>query len=287
MASKKKIIEKNFGSLIINFDFYDYLWFSFCFHVFFFFFFSPVPNRLQDSDGEKSDQDLVVDIANETVSSKELVKRKENKIHKRKMFKVAQLSCTTWIELGDHCSLVKVFVCLVNIECFIGWSHGKRQLCVDFTNFLSICFQVFPDFPSSTANFLSLLFIFFPFIHSYLFFCVSQTFPPEKTMWKWENIPRQFYWNDFLYFITFLIMKIVIDDYQQGSPSPRANGDHSESRDRDSIGLNGDRNGDKAGSSKLNNINDRPPSRSGSSSSRSTPNLKTKDVSCDVNSIVD
>jgi groucho len=62
----------------------------------------------------------------------------------------------------------------------------------------------------------------------------------------------------------------------QGSPSPRANGDHSESRDRDSIGLNGDRNGDKAGSSKLNN--DRPPSRSGSSSSRSTPNLKTKDV---------
>ena len=65
----------------------------------------------------------------------------------------------------------------------------------------------------------------------------------------------------------------------QGSPSPRANGDHSESRDRDSIGLNGDRNGDKAGSSKLNSINDRPPSRSGSSSSRSTPNLKTKDVS--------
>ncbi|XP_070503489.1 protein groucho isoform X1 [Chironomus tepperi] len=61
-----------------------------------------------------------------------------------------------------------------------------------------------------------------------------------------------------------------------GSPSPRANGDHSESRDRDSIGLNGDRNGDKAGSSKLNN--DRPPSRSGSSSSRSTPNLKTKDL---------
>lgn len=66
----------------------------------------------------------------------------------------------------------------------------------------------------------------------------------------------------------------------QGSPSPRANGDHSESRDRDSIGLNGDRNGEKAGSSKLNN-NDRPPSRSGSSSSRSTPNLKTKDVSFD------
>jgi hypothetical protein len=65
----------------------------------------------------------------------------------------------------------------------------------------------------------------------------------------------------------------------QGSPSPRANGDHSESRDRDSIGLNGDRNGEKAGTSKLNNVNDRPPSRSGSSSSRSTPNLKTKDVS--------
>jgi hypothetical protein len=72
--------------------------------------------------------------------------------------------------------------------------------------------------------------------------------------------------------------------FRQGSPSPRANGDHSESRDRDSIGLNGDRNGEKAGSSKLNNLNDRPPSRSGSSSSRSTPNLKTKDVRNDVKS---
>lgn len=66
----------------------------------------------------------------------------------------------------------------------------------------------------------------------------------------------------------------------QGTPSPRANGDHQESRDRDrdSIGLNGDRNGEKPGTSKLNSVNDRPPSRSGSSSSRSTPNLKTKDV---------
>lgn len=72
---------------------------------------------------------------------------------------------------------------------------------------------------------------------------------------------------------------IRFESLHQGSPSPRANGDHSESRDRDSIGLNGDRNGEKAGSSKLNNVNDRPPSRSGSSSSRSTPNLKTKDVS--------
>lgn len=46
---------------------------------FFFLFFSPVPTRLQDSDGEKSDQDLVVDIANETVSSKELVKQSKKK----------------------------------------------------------------------------------------------------------------------------------------------------------------------------------------------------------------
>lgn len=75
---------------------------------------------------------------------------------------------------------------------------------------------------------------------------------------------------------------ILLECIRQGSPSPRANGDHSESRDRDSIGLNGDRNGEKAGTSKLNNVNDRPPSRSGSSSSRSTPNLKTKDVSFDV-----
>lgn len=45
-----------------------------------FSFFLSRPTRLQDSDGEKSDQDLVVDIANETVSSIELVKnpKKEN-----------------------------------------------------------------------------------------------------------------------------------------------------------------------------------------------------------------
>ncbi|XP_049280791.1 protein groucho-like isoform X11 [Anopheles funestus] len=61
-----------------------------------------------------------------------------------------------------------------------------------------------------------------------------------------------------------------------GSPSPRPNGDHQSDRgDRDSIGLNGS---DKAGSSSLKGANDRPPSRSGSSSSRSTPSLKTKDL---------
>lgn len=47
------------------------------FHVFFFLFLSR-PTRLQDSDGEKSDQDLVVDIANETVSFKELVKQSKH-----------------------------------------------------------------------------------------------------------------------------------------------------------------------------------------------------------------
>lgn len=45
------------------------------FHVFLSFFFLSRPTRLQDSDGEKSDQDLVVDIANETVSFKDLVKQ--------------------------------------------------------------------------------------------------------------------------------------------------------------------------------------------------------------------
>lgn len=35
---------------------------------FFSFFLSSVRIHLQESDGEKSDQDLVVDIANETVS---------------------------------------------------------------------------------------------------------------------------------------------------------------------------------------------------------------------------
>lgn len=53
--------------------------FHFISMFFFSFSFSPVPTRLQDSDGEKSDQDLVVDIANETVSSKELVKQIPNK----------------------------------------------------------------------------------------------------------------------------------------------------------------------------------------------------------------
>lgn len=44
-----------------------------------FSFFLSRPTRLQDSDGEKSDQDLVVDIANETVSSIELVKNPKKK----------------------------------------------------------------------------------------------------------------------------------------------------------------------------------------------------------------
>uniref|UniRef100_A0A1L8DXQ3 Putative transducin-like enhancer of split protein n=1 Tax=Nyssomyia neivai TaxID=330878 RepID=A0A1L8DXQ3_9DIPT len=68
---------------------------------------------------------------------------------------------------------------------------------------------------------------------------------------------------------------------ERESPSPRPNGDHasieSRDRDRDSIGLNGDR-PDKAGSSSKPSSQERPPSRSGSSSSRSTPNLKTKDL---------
>ncbi|CRL07169.1 CLUMA_CG020157, isoform A [Clunio marinus] len=71
---------------------------------------------------------------------------------------------------------------------------------------------------------------------------------------------------------------LVVDVANEtGSSSPCPNGDHAESRDRDSIGLNGDKNSEKA-TNKLNNTNDRPLSRSGSSSSRSTPNLKTKDL---------
>lgn len=61
------------------------------------------------------------------------------------------------------------------------------------------------------------------------------------------------------------------------SPSPRPNGDHNESRD--SIGLNGN---DKPGGSNSKTSAERPPSRSGSSSSRSTPSLKTKDVSFEL-----
>lgn len=62
----------------------------------------------------------------------------------------------------------------------------------------------------------------------------------------------------------------------QGSPSPRVNGDHnSRDGDRDSVGMNGDRKATSSADLKT----ERPPSRSGSSSSRSTPSLKTKDVS--------
>lgn len=63
-----------------------FIWFP---HFFSFFFFSlsliyRVPTRLQDSDGEKSDQDLVVDIANDTVSSKQNLwnQKKNQKIKK-------------------------------------------------------------------------------------------------------------------------------------------------------------------------------------------------------------
>lgn len=62
---------------------------------FFFSFFSlPRPNRLQDSDGEKSDQDLVVDIANETVSCHESFvkqfkpKRKKIKLSHKQLHKL-------------------------------------------------------------------------------------------------------------------------------------------------------------------------------------------------------
>ncbi|XP_055375241.1 protein groucho isoform X3 [Condylostylus longicornis] len=73
--------------------------------------------------------------------------------------------------------------------------------------------------------------------------------------------------------------EVVVDvANEMESPSPRPNGDHAslESRDRDGIGLNGDRSDKAGGSSKP--PSERPPSRSGSSSSRSTPSLKTKDL---------
>ena len=41
--------------------------------------FSPRPIRLQESDGEKSEQDLVVDIANDTVSFPNKQKKKKQK----------------------------------------------------------------------------------------------------------------------------------------------------------------------------------------------------------------
>lgn len=67
----------------------------------------------------------------------------------------------------------------------------------------------------------------------------------------------------------------------QESHSPRPNGEHMSMEARDRESLNGERL-DKPGSSGVKPPNERPPSRSGSSSSRSTPSLKTKDVSINV-----
>ncbi|XP_051862702.1 protein groucho isoform X4 [Drosophila albomicans] len=61
----------------------------------------------------------------------------------------------------------------------------------------------------------------------------------------------------------------------QESHSPRPNGEHVSMEVRDRESLNGERL-DKPGSSGIKQ--ERPPSRSGSSSSRSTPSLKTKDM---------
>jgi len=62
----------------------------------------------------------------------------------------------------------------------------------------------------------------------------------------------------------------------QESHSPRPNGEHVSMEVRDRESLNGERL-EKPSSSGIKQ--ERPPSRSGSSSSRSTPSLKTKDVS--------
>ncbi|XP_017874241.1 protein groucho isoform X2 [Drosophila mojavensis] len=65
------------------------------------------------------------------------------------------------------------------------------------------------------------------------------------------------------------------DEKLQESHSPRPNGEHVSMEVRDRESLNGERL-DKPGSSGIKQ--ERPPSRSGSSSSRSTPSLKTKDM---------
>lgn len=57
----------------------------------------------------------------------------------------------------------------------------------------------------------------------------------------------------------------------QEASSPHANGEHPALGNSGDIRENGSTNGDKV---KV----ERPPSRSGSSSSRSTPSLKSKDV---------
>lgn len=51
------------------------------FPCFSFLFFSSVQIHLQESDGEKSDQDLVVDIANETVSFEPKTSSKNKKLN--------------------------------------------------------------------------------------------------------------------------------------------------------------------------------------------------------------
>lgn len=64
----------------------------------------------------------------------------------------------------------------------------------------------------------------------------------------------------------------------QESHSPRPNGEHMSLEGRDRESLNGDRLDKAGGSGGVKPPTERPPSRSGSSSSRSTPSLKTKDV---------
>lgn len=66
--------------------------------------------------------------------------------------------------------------------------------------------------------------------------------------------------------------------FEQESHSPRPNGEHMSLEGRDRESLNGDRLDKAGGSGGVKPSTERPPSRSGSSSSRSTPSLKTKDV---------
>ncbi|XP_024938887.1 transducin-like enhancer protein 3-A isoform X21 [Cephus cinctus] len=74
---------------------------------------------------------------------------------------------------------------------------------------------------------------------------------------------------------------LVVDVANEEPPSPHANGEHSDPRENGTldklVGVPGHGGGPSSGSGPT-STKDRPPSRSGSSSARSTPSLKSKDV---------
>lgn len=73
---------------------------------------------------------------------------------------------------------------------------------------------------------------------------------------------------------------LVVDVASEEITSPHANGEHAEPRENGTLEKHGasGHGGPTSGSGTTSSVKDRPPSRSGSSSARSTPSLKSKDI---------